>query len=385
MSEEEFISNRGRILQGGREIPGSRLFRREIPEEKNLREIRDAISQSIGFQTVQNVEAGIQEASGVISSNVGAVLNPLREERKESGNPLNVVQDPGFSINPEDVRDPNPGNLFSFADDFIPSSIRMAVLTAIRNSSIPDITRGDVARIIGAAPAPVREAAIQALQGIGGITGANTEDMALWFGNQFVGGVFEVAKNLTASRIEQSDLLGGGGGGGGAGIDIRDARGLLPSSIGGDFLFGSSSKKQPRLPGEQTPELTPSELNLLFGDQSGIDPSEIDLLESDRRIFPPPGADPSLFDFSDADIDGNDVLSPTEIALALAGDQITSSINALHPLILNLQKDPNFLRRKIPMEQLRGEDPRVRSNQVSLIQQANAGFLDDLNLFNTVF
>ena len=385
MSEEEFINTLGRTIHGGREVVGSRLFRREITEEKVREEKQNVISQSVAFQTLSAVEAGIQEGSGVISSDVGSVLNPLRDEHKESGNPLDVVQDPGFSISPEDVRDPNPGNMFSFADRFIDGTVRNTIFEAIQNHVLPDLTRGDISRAILAAPPDTRMAAIKAVHGIGGLNRAPIQSHIQWFSNQFPGGFFEVSKNLVGSQIEQRQLLPRGGASVGEFARQRFLSGLNPPQRD---AFNRFMNVAVPIAGPAIGQIGPN-VPVAFP-EGPIGPGGVSLpgefaqtaLEELRRSNL--ASEQRLFDLTNADINDDGQISATELALSLAGD-IQASIRALDPVLLNLRKDPNFLRKKIPREQLIGEDPRVSENQVKLIQQANAGFLDDLNLFNTVF
>lgn len=87
------------------------------------------------------------------------------------------------------------------------------------------------------------------------------------------------------------------------------------------------------------------------------------------------------------DTDNNGVVSNAEVANAANNGNTMNQINIINPLIAKLMKDPNMSVRKIPRMPV--ENPvgskKSMSNNVNLVRQAYAGYVDDVNMFNVDF
>ena len=86
---------------------------------------------------------------------------------------------------------------------------------------------------------------------------------------------------------------------------------------------------------------------------------------------------------SDLDNDGD--IDKVDLALSQSGNQIVEEIRRLHPLIAKAQRDPNFMVRRIERQEISNEDTTTPENQVNLVQQGIAGYIEDINMFSVKY
>ena len=87
--------------------------------------------------------------------------------------------------------------------------------------------------------------------------------------------------------------------------------------------------------------------------------------------------------FSDMDGDGD--VDKDDIALAQAGKSLQNEIRMLHPLISKMHRNPNFMVRQIDRKKIKNENTGNRSNQVNLVTQGIAAYIEDINMFSVKY
>jgi hypothetical protein len=87
--------------------------------------------------------------------------------------------------------------------------------------------------------------------------------------------------------------------------------------------------------------------------------------------------------FSDMDGDGD--VDKDDIALAQAGKSLQNEIRLLHPLISKMHRNPNFMVRQIDRKTIKNENTGNRNNQVNLVTQGIAAYIEDVNMFNVKY
>ena len=85
------------------------------------------------------------------------------------------------------------------------------------------------------------------------------------------------------------------------------------------------------------------------------------------------------------DMDGDGDVDENDIALAQAGRSIVNEIRLLHPLISKMHRNPNFMVRQIDRKKIKNESTGNRSNQVNLVQQGIAAYIEDVNMFSVKY
>jgi hypothetical protein len=85
-------------------------------------------------------------------------------------------------------------------------------------------------------------------------------------------------------------------------------------------------------------------------------------------------------------------ISQTELAMAETGGDTAVDVFQrnqqrmnLNPILLRIHNDPRFISRQIKRKPILAQNPRKTSNQITTLQQANAGFHADVNLYNVTY
>lgn len=87
------------------------------------------------------------------------------------------------------------------------------------------------------------------------------------------------------------------------------------------------------------------------------------------------------------DTDNNGSVSNSEVSNAVNDNRIMNQINLINPLVAKYLRDPNMSVRKIqraPVQNPQGSKHSMRNN-VAMVRQGYAGFVDDVNTFNVDF
>jgi hypothetical protein len=85
------------------------------------------------------------------------------------------------------------------------------------------------------------------------------------------------------------------------------------------------------------------------------------------------------------DIDGDGDVDSTDLAISQSGDRLVNEIRLLHPLIAKANRDPNFLQRKIVRKKINNENINKTENQVNMVQQGIAAYIEDANMFEVKY
>ena len=85
------------------------------------------------------------------------------------------------------------------------------------------------------------------------------------------------------------------------------------------------------------------------------------------------------------DLDGDGDVDNADLAISQSGGALVNELRLLHPLIAKAHRDPKFMQRTIKRRVIDNETTHNQMDQVNLVQQGIANYVEDVNMFEVNF